>query len=595
MQHKWKFGTAIMDRAVHFRLWAPKTESVSVVLNEEITIPMKRTSDGWYELVTSDAKVGTPYKFSLASDSLQVPDPASRYQPFDVHGPSEVTDPDRYVWRDRAWQGRPWEECVLYEIHIGTFTSQGTFLAAIERLDWLADIGITAIEIMPVADFPGKRNWGYDGVLLFAPDSSYGRPEDFKALIDAAHARGIAVLLDVVYNHFGPDGNYMPSYSPVFTERHHTPWGAAVNYDAAGSEIVREFIVENAMYWIEEFHLDGLRLDAVHAIKDDSAKHMLQEIADRVRRLPLGRPVHLLLENEENQASRLDRGAGGEPANYTAQWNDDVHHVLHCAASGEGSGYYAAYLDDTAKLGRALAEGFAFQGELMDYRGSARGEPSSHLPPTAFVSFIQNHDQVGNRAFGDRITSFAPLPAVRAIVSIYLLLPQIPMIFMGEEFAADQPFPFFCDFEPGLAKLVREGRRNEFAKFAEFQSPVSRERIPDPTSEETFLSAKLDWTRATDNGHGDWVNFYRELLSVRRREIIPRLKGAQCGQYEVLDAGAVRVRWRMGDGAQLTLTANLGPADLTIPTAPVGRPLWGSAAGNAGALAPWSVIWAIEA
>jgi maltooligosyltrehalose trehalohydrolase len=322
---------------------------------------------------------------------------------------------------------------------------------------------------------------------------------------------------------------------------------------------------------------------------------MLQEISDRVRRLPLGRPVHLLLENEENQASRLGRGAWGEPVNYTAQWNDDVHHVLHCAASGEGSGYYAAYLGDTEKLGRALAEGFAFQGELMDYRGSARGEPSTHLPPTAFVSFIQNHDQVGNRAFGDRITSFAPSPAVRAIVSIYLLLPQIPMIFMGEEFAADQPFPFFCDFEPDLAKLVREGRRNEFAKFPEFQDPASRERIPDPTSEETFLSAKLDWTCATHNGHADWVSLYRELLSIRRREIVPRLKGAQCGRYEILGAGAVSVRWRMGDGAQLAMTANLGPADVTLPTAPVGRLLWGSPVGNAAALAPWSVVWSIEA
>jgi maltooligosyltrehalose trehalohydrolase len=593
MQKKWKFGAAVMEHAVHFRLWAPKTESVSLVLNSDTTIPMKRACDGWYELVSPDAHIGTLYQFLLAPHGMKVPDPASRYQPFDVHGPSEVIGPEQYVWRDRGWQGRPWEECVLYEIHIGTFTSQGTFLAAIERLDWLADIGITAIEIMPVADFPGKRNWGYDGVLLFAPDSSYGRPEDFKALIDAAHARGIMVLLDVVYNHFGPDGNYMASYSPVFTERHHTPWGAAVNYDAAGSEVIREFIVENAMYWVEEFHLDGLRLDAVHAIRDDSTTHMLQEIADRLRGLPLGRPVHLLLENEENQASRLNRNASDEPVNYTAQWNDDVHHVLHCAASGEASGYYAAYLGDTERLGKALAEGFAFQGELMDYRGSARGEPSSHLPPTAFVSFIQNHDQVGNRAFGDRITSFAPPPAVRAIVSIYLLLPQIPMIFMGEEFGADQPFPFFCDFEPDLAKLVREGRRNEFAKFAEFQDPISRERIPDPTSEETFLSAKLDWTSATKSGHTDWVSFYRQLLSIRHREIVPRLKGARSGRYEILGAGAVSVRWFMGDGAQLTMTANLGPANVTSPVAPVGRLLWQSAVGNVG-LAPWKVIWSIE-
>jgi maltooligosyltrehalose trehalohydrolase len=594
MQHtRWKFGVAI-DGAVHFRLWAPKLESVSLVLDGDTVLPMKRTSDGWHELASSDAGVGTLYKFQLNPDGLQVPDPASRYQPLDVHGPSEVIDSGRYVWHDGTWQGRPWEQCVLYEIHIGTFTPQGTFLAAIERLDWLADIGITAIEIMPVADFPGKRNWGYDGVSLFAPDSSYGRPEHFKALIDAAHARGIMVLLDVVYNHFGPDGNYMPSYSPVFTDHHQTPWGAAVNYDAEGSEVVREFVTENAMYWIEEFHLDGLRLDAVHAIKDDSTTHMLEEISDRVRRLPLGRPIHLLLENEENQASRLDRNASGEPVNYTAQWNDDIHHVLHCAASGEGSGYYTAYLGDTEKLGRALAEGFAFQGQMMDYRGSPRGEPSSHLPPTSFVSFIQNHDQVGNRAFGDRITLFAPKPAVRAIVSIYLLLPQIPMIFMGEEFAAEQPFPFFCDFEPDLAKLVREGRRNEFAKFAEFHDPASRERIPDPTAVETFLSAKLDWTCATRGGHAEWVSLYRELLLVRRREIMPRLKGAQCGRYEVLGAGAVSVHWRMGDGAWLSLTANLSPKSLISRMEPTGRLLWGAAIENDTTLAPWSVRWSIE-
>ena len=347
---------------------------------------MTAAGKGWHELISNDAKVGTRYKFRLEELGLEVPDPASRYQPSDVHGPSEVVDPDHHVWRDGGWGGRPWEECVLYELHLGTFTPQGTIIGAIDRLDWLADLGVTAIEIMPVADFPGKRNWGYDGVLLFAPDSSYGRPEDFKALIDAAHARGIMVLLDVVYNHFGPDGNYLPLYSPVFTERHKTPWGAAVNYDTEGSDVVREFIIENALYWIEEFHLDGLRLDAVHAIKDGSAVHVLEQIAGCLRELPICRPIHLLLENEENEAWRLDRNPVGDPASFTAQWNDDLHHVLHCAASGETSGYYAAYTGEPEKLGKALAEGFAFQGDLMDYRGSPRGEPSSHLPPTAFVS-----------------------------------------------------------------------------------------------------------------------------------------------------------------------------------------------------------------
>jgi maltooligosyltrehalose trehalohydrolase len=586
-----KFGAEILEGAVCFRLWAPKINQMSIVMNDGVPVAMNRVGRDWHELVSSDAKAGTLYKFQLEDGGMQVPDPASRYQPMDVHGPSEVVDPGNFMWTDAGWNGRLWEESVIYELHIGTFTSQGTFQAAIERLDWLVALGITAIEIMPVADFPGKRNWGYDGVLLFAPDSSYGRPEDFKALIDAAHRKGIMVILDVVYNHFGPDGNYMPSYSPVFTERHHTPWGAAVNYDAEGSDVVREFVIQNALYWIEEFHLDGLRLDAVHAIKDDSIPHLLDEIVDRVRLLSVGRPVHLILENEENQASWLDRNAGGDPIAYTAQWNDDLHHVLHCAVSQESSGYYEAYVGDTEKLGKALAEGFAFQGDLMPYRGSPRGEPSSHLPPSAFVSFIQNHDQVGNRAFGDRIASFAAARAVRAITAIYLLLPQIPLIFMGEEFGAEQPFPFFCDFEPELATLVRDGRRNEFAKFPEFHDPANRERIPDPTSDQTFRSAKLNWERAGEGVHADWVELYRELLAIRHREIVPRLKGSQSGKYEILGKSAVAVRWRLGDGSLLSLAANLTDAPLTSQVATGEKLLWRIGGADNLSLAPWDVIW----
>jgi len=587
-----KFGAEVLKGAVRFRLWAPKTDQVWVVLNGGVSFPMTSVGQGWHELVSPDAKVGTHYKFQLEEGGLQVPDPASRYQPSDVHGPSEVIDPKAYVWNDGGWRGRPWEECVIYELHVGTFTRQGTFNAAAERLDWLANLGVTAIEIMPVADFPGNRNWGYDGVLLFAPDSSYGRPEDFKAFVDAAHRRGIMIFLDVVYNHFGPDGNYLPAYSPVFTETHHTPWGAAVNYDAEGSQVVRELVIQNAEYWVDEFHLDGLRLDAVHAIKDDGVPHVLDELADRVRQV--NRQVHLILENEENQASRLERSNAGEPANYTAQWNDDLHHVLHCASSQDSAGYYAAYQGDTEKLGKALAEGFAFQGEQMAYRGSSRGEPSAHLPPAAFVSFIQNHDQVGNRAFGDRITAFAPAQAVRAITAVYLLLPQIPMIFMGEEFAADQPFPFFCDFEPQLATLVREGRRNEFAKFPEFHDPKSRERIPDPTAEQTFLSAKLDWDQATQGKHAQWVELYRDLLAVRHREIIPRLRGAQSGSYEIVGESAVAVRWRMGDGSRLYLSANLSSKLLATRVVSGGRALWGVGVAETCSLAPWSVFWSME-
>jgi maltooligosyltrehalose trehalohydrolase len=413
-------------------------------------------------------------------------------------------------------------------------------------------------------------------------------------MIDAAHSRNLMVFLDVVYNHFGPDGNYLPAYSPIFTEHHKTPWGAAVNFDADGSDLVREYVIQNASYWVSEFHFDGLRFDAVHAIKDDSEIHILDEMASRVRNAALPRQVHLLLENEENEAAPLER-VRGKPLYYTAQWNDDVHHALHAAATKEASGYYADYAGHTDKLGRSLAEGFAFQGELMPYRGSPRGEPSHHLPPTAFVSFIQNHDQVGNRAFGDRITSFAPTQAVRAIVSIYLLLPQIPMLFMGEEFGASTPFPFFAHFEPELADAVREGRRAEFAKFPEFQDSKQREKIPDPTSEDTYQSSKLNWAEASEGPHAQWSAYYGHLLKIRHREIIPRLKkfGGESGSYEILGEGAVAVRWTMNNGARLHLIANLGDQRLTN-IGLSGRQLWSTGVGVENSLDPWGVVWAIE-
>ena len=586
------FGAQLANRGVHFRLWAPNQDHVSVVVDDSDPMSMSRSNDGWHELMVPTAEVGARYKYRL-QDGLQVPDPASRFQPDDVHGPSEVIDPHSYQWGDGAWTGRPWEECVIYELHIGAFTQEGTFRSAIDRLDYLADLGVTAIEIMPLADFPGSRNWGYDGVLLFAPDSSYGRPDELKALVDAAHARKIMVFLDVVYNHFGPDGNYLPAYSPIFTEHHKTPWGAAVNYDSDGSDLVREFVIQNAIYWISEFHLDGLRLDAVHAIKDDTNVHILDELASRVRNAGLERQVHLILENEENEAAPLQR-VDGKPVYYTAQWNDDIHHALHTAATKESSGYYVDYAGRTDRLARALAEGFAFQGEFMTCRGSLRGEPSGHLPPTAFVSFIQNHDQVGNRAFGERLTSFAPAEAVRAAVSVYLLLPQIPMLFMGEEFGAPQPFPFFAHFEPELAEAVREGRRAEFAKFPEFQDPHKREKIPDPTSEETFRSAKLNWSEAKEGRHAEWAALYRELLRIRHSEIIPRLKGIQggSGSYEIICDGAVSVRWTLGDGTFLRLIANFGSEQINGIN-PDGRRLWSTGIRSDNVLDPWGIIWSL--
>lgn len=597
--HRMQQGAEIEpDGRVRFRIWAPAQEHLSLELDigEGQPLPMAKLEGGWHELLTGAARPGTRYRYVLP-DGLKVPDPVSRFQPDDVHGRSEVIDPSSWEWSDREWNGRPWEEAVIYEIHIGTFTAEGTFQAAIGKLDHLAALGITAIEIMPVADFPGRRNWGYDGVLLYAPDSSYGRPEDFKALIEAAHARGIMVLLDVVYNHFGPDGNYLWAYAPqFFTERHTTPWGAAVNFDGAEGGAVREFVVHNALYWLEEFHLDGLRLDAVHAILDDSPKHILEEIAERVRAENAGRHVHLLLENEENQASRLVRSPDGEPRWYTGQWNDDVHHVLHTAVTGEDKGYYLEYLNNTAALGRALAEGFAFQGEVMEYRGHPRGEASGHLPPSSFVAFIQNHDQIGNRAFGDRLGAIAPAEALRAAAAVYLLLPQVPMLFMGEEWNCAQPFAFFCDFGAELGEAVRKGRRQEFARFPEFQDEKQRERIPDPQADKTFFSSKLRWEDISKPDHAAWLDWYQRILKVRQSAIVELISDIpeHGGRYELVGREAVVVRWRLGSGGELTLAANLS-ADTTggFPP-PEGSLLWQEGEPTSdGNFEPWSVRWTV--
>jgi malto-oligosyltrehalose trehalohydrolase len=607
---------------VRFRLWAPDCAQIGIEIESTVAADdptvtfMQASGAGWHQLVLPTARAGTRYRYVLP-DGRRVPDPASRFQPEDVHGPSEVIDPAQYAWRDGDWTGRAWHEAVVYELHIGTFTTAGTFRAAIERLGHLAALGVTAIEIMPVADFPGRRNWGYDGVLLYAPDSSYGRPEDFKALVDAAHAQGIMVLLDVVYNHFGPDGNFLPLYAQAFfTDRHQTPWGAAVNFDGPQAAPVREFIIHNALYWIAEFNLDGLRFDAVHAILDDGPRHVLDELAERVRSLR-DRHVHLVLENEENQARRLVRGPHGEPLHYTAQWNDDLHHVLHVAATGEDQGYYGDYRGDTPLLATALAEGFAFQGQVMAYRGAARGEPSALLPPTAFVAFIQNHDQIGNRAFGDRITALAAPEAVRAISAVYLLLPQVPMLFMGEEWRASQPFPFFCDFQGELADAVRLGRRAEFARFPQFQDEALRERIPDPLADGTFTSGKLDWTDLEKPQHAAEYARYRRLLTIRREALVPLLPfiGGRAAQYQLLGDAAVLVRWRIapaaeggtGTGAgpqgaaaaaarELLLAANLSSRPVSGYPPAAGRTLWQEGAfGDDGVAHPWSVRWSLTA
>ena len=587
---------------VRFRLWAPEAPVLALVLQGaqgERILPMMRTHNDWFDIVARDADPGCRYGFQLG-DGLRVPDPASRYQPEDVHGLSEVIDPHAYQWQDEAWRGRPWAEAVIYELHVGTFTPQGTFGAALEKLDHLAGLGVTAIELMPVADFPGRRNWGYDGVLPFAPDASYGRPEDLKALVDAAHARGLMVLLDVVYNHFGPEGNYLHRYAPqFFSERHRTPWGAAINFDGAGSRTVRDFFIHNALYWLEEYHFDGLRLDAVHAISDDARPDILEELATAVHAGPgRERHVHLVIENEHNAAHYLERDGAGRPRHYVAQWNDDVHHALHVIVTGEREGYYADYADAPLRhLGRCLTEGFAYQGEPSPYRhGEVRGESTRGLPAAAFVGFLQNHDQVGNRAFGERLTLLAKPAALRAATALLLLAPQPPLLFMGQEWGCRAPFAFFCDFGAPLAAAVTAGRRREFAKFPAFQDPVARARIPDPNDPATFSAAVLDWRELERTGHRDWLSLHRDLLALRQREITPRLGRLDDGQghYRMLTGHALEAYWTYGDGSRITLLANLGDEPMPGNERPAGELLYATAALDGGVVPPWGVFWFLE-
>jgi malto-oligosyltrehalose trehalohydrolase len=566
---------------------------------------MRALEGGWHELVVEGVGHGAAYCFRCAEGAPPVPDPASRANPWDVNAPSVVVDPRRYEWEDGGWKGRPWHEAVVYELHVGTFTPEGTLRAAIARLDHLAKAGITAIEVMPVADFAGQRGWGYDGVLPFAPDASYGFPEDLKAFVEAAHGRGLMVLLDVVYNHFGPEGNYLHSYArDFFNEAHQTPWGAAINFDGPNARTVRDFFIHNALYWIDEYRFDGLRLDAVHAIRDDSPVHIVEEIAQALAAGPAReRHVHLVLENDANQASllRIDR-EGGRPGLARAQWNDDAHHAFHVLLTGERDGYYGDYAGDAPRLlARTLAEGFAWQGEPSPHRGGEpRGEPCAHLPLTAFMPFLQNHDQVGNRAMGERLAALVPPERLRLAMAMLLLAPSVPLVFMGEEFAARTPFLYFTDFHGELADAVREGRRREFASFARFADERARASIPDPNDPETFRASKLDWSSLGQAQHAAALEHFRKLVHLRASTLVECLaRGEAHGTWASAAPGLIAVDWTLGAGARLWLRANLAdaPAECAVPEARLlhveGSAPFANPAGRA-SLAPWSAAWWIR-
>lgn len=614
--HAMPFGATLMPAGgVHFRLWAPGATRIDLLLDQgrgEQTLAMPAAADGWFELTVPTAAPGQRYGYRIDA-GLVVPDPASRFQPDDVHGRSEIIDPGAFPWEDGDWRGRPWSEAVIYELHVGSFSAGGDYAGIAERLDHLVDLGVTAIELMPIADFPGRRNWGYDGALLFAPEASYGRPEALKHLVQCAHQRGLMVFLDVVYNHFGPEGNYLHCYAPQFFHPdRHTPWGAAIAFDGPQAHWVREFFIHNACYWLTEYHLDGLRLDAVDRIIDHSTPDLLEELATRVQQT-LGwgtapgaapaRAIHLILENDHNQAHRYQRDAQGRPRQYTAQWNDDWHHACHALLTGEDDGPYQDFARAPLHwLARASAEGFAYQGERSAFRdGHPRGEPSADLPPLAWVTFLQNHDQAGNRAFGERLHQLIAPAAMDAALALLLLAPSPPLLFMGQEFDAPSPFLFFCDFGPELATAVRDGRRREFARSARFADPASRARIPDPNAEDSFQRSCLDWAASERPAGRHRLAWHRDLLALRRRHIQPLLAQiSRGGSYRCIGAHGLLVDWVLDDGRRLLVRANLGRAPLPLPAdlAPwspaeilFGHPV---SAGNAcDTLPPWGVCWAL--
>ncbi len=560
------FGaTPRVDATTRFRLWAPSCEHIDLVL-PEAAHRMQPEPGGWHSL-TCPAPPGTRYQFALP-DGLHVPDPASRLQAPDAHDPSVVVDPTAYEWQHGEWQGRPWHEAVIYELHVGTM---GGFKAIREHLPELRRLGITAIELMPIADFPGGRNWGYDGVLPFAPDTAYGTPDELKALIDAAHGLDMMVMLDVVYNHFGPDGAYLHAYAkPFFRDDIKTPWGAAIDFRRPE---VRDYFIQNALFWLMEYRFDGLRFDAVHAISEED---FLVDLAASIRRtVEPDRHVHLVLEHENNRAALLEGPPRFDAPRFDAQWADDLHHCLHVLLTGESEGYYADFQDATALLARCLAEGFAYQGQLAPHLGRPRGEPSAHLPTTAFVVCLQNHDQIGNRALGERLTRLAHPDALRAATALLLLGPFIPMLFMGEEWASTTPFLFFTSHNEDLAKLVREGRRAEFKHFSAFQDEARRAAIPDPNAPSTFEAS------IPEHSNPEQFAFVQRLLTLRREHLTAGLSVCRSEGATVLAEGAVRAHWRLAGGPRLTIALNLGaqaldPALALDPTLTAGETLFAS-------------------
>ena len=570
-----RFGAVPMRDAVRFRVWAPGARELTLEILSGAaagTRLMPRDEEGVHDLIVAAAAPGDRYQYRIDGGDPR-PDPSSRFQPEGVHGPSEVIDPAAFRWTDDRWKGRSAADLVIYELHVGTFSPEGTFDGARQRLRDLRDLGITAVELMPVADFPGRRNWGYDGVCLFAPSRAYGTPDDLRRLVDAAHALGIVVLLDVVYNHLGPEGAYLPQFNPqYFTDRHETPWGKAINVDSEGSPMVRRFIIENALHWITEYHMDGLRLDATHAIVDDTQPHILAELAAAVRRAT-PRPVIIHAEDHRNLTSIVEDPATGGWG-LDGVWADDFHHVVRRLLAGDSHGYYADFEGSTTELAETIRKGWLFTGQFSPNMGEHRGTDPSGVAMRTSVVCVQNHDQVGNRATGDRLHHTIAPESWRAASALLLTVPMTPLLFMGQEWAASSPFQYFTDLEPELGRLVTEGRRKEFAGFPAFSDPEARERIPDPQADATFERSRLDWSERTSGEHARVLALYQRLLSLRLE--FPALGASLETTADALAADATTVVVhrhsdrerlcvvvRLRDGGEVDLSRTDGPFDGT--------------------------------
>jgi maltooligosyltrehalose trehalohydrolase len=543
------------DGRVLFRLWAPSVHAVGLQIGARDPMIMQMREDGWFCLEAAAAH-GDTYRFVLP-DGLSVPDPASRAQADDVHGASILVDHSLYPWKHTAWRNRPWHEAVIYELHVGIC---GGFAGVKERLKSLAALGVTAIELMPIADFPGRHNWGYDGVLPYAPARAYGTPDELKELVDAAHEFGLMIFLDVVYNHFGPDGAYLHTYAKTFFDPEvHTPWGAAIDFKQPQ---VKTYFIENAMMWLNEYHFDGLRFDAVHAIAPEA---FLPVLAAAIRERA-DREVHLVLEHEGNDAALL---RGPPSKRFDAQWADDWHHCVHVLLTGETEGYYESFAHAPAQhLARAMAEGFVYQGEISPHHGLPRGKYSADLPSTAFVICLQNHDQVGNRAMGDRLTKLAEPRALAVAITMLLLSPKIPMLFIGEEWGSITPFLFFTDHNKELADLIREGRRKEFQHFAAFKDEALRAKIPDPNDPATFNNSIPDPEEASSPAHAKVYELYKKLLAIRHAQIMQGIPNCRSLGARALSPKAVIGAWRMGDARTFTCAANFGDTAVAFDTPP---------------------------